>query len=74
MSYNFRIKNFVIARYHSVSSKNNLHIGPHHQISQPKTPKDVNVTLSIYIHKYRIFQSFDMFLNPHMYLKSLSIV
>ena len=28
----------------------------------------------IYIHKYRIFQSFDMFLNPHMYLKSLSIV
>ena len=49
MSYNFRIKNFVIARYHSVSSKNNLHIGPHHQISLPKTPKDVNVTLSIII-------------------------
>ena len=28
----------------------------------------------IYIHKYRNVLSFDMFLNPHMYLKSLLIV
>ena len=28
----------------------------------------------IYIHKYRMFLSFDMFLNPHMYLKGLLIV
>ena len=28
----------------------------------------------IYIHMYRIFLSIDMFLNPHMYLKSLLIV
>ena len=28
----------------------------------------------IYIHKYRTFLSFDMYLNPHMYLKRLLIV
>ena len=28
----------------------------------------------IYIHKYRNFLSFDMFVNAHMYLKSLLIV
>ena len=46
MSYNFRIKKFVIARYLCFKREKKLYIEPHH-ISLPRAPKCVNATLVV---------------------------